>query len=72
MLKVLFLLLSGFRAHRSRHLRHTKSHLSRIERRTALSLRPISSKSYADPHSPMNCNSEDSDVEKTSTLTKYK
>lgn len=31
----------------------TKSTLARIERRTALSLRPLSYKSYADPHSPL-------------------
>lgn len=51
------------RSHRLRHMRTTKSALARIERRTALSLRPISLKSYADPHSPLAFNS-DSDGEK--------
>lgn len=38
----------------------TKSTLARIERRTALSLRPLSYKSYADPHSPhLNSETED-------------
>lgn len=50
------------RSHRLRHMR-TKSALARIERRTALSLRPISTKSYVDPHSPLAFNS-DSDGEK--------
>ncbi|XP_074037213.1 ATPase family AAA domain-containing protein 2 isoform X2 [Leptinotarsa decemlineata] len=42
------------RGRRSRHL----IRMNRIQRRTALSLRPISQKSYADPHSPLHFNSD--------------
>lgn len=45
---------------RSTNLRHTRTHMARLERRTALSLRPISLKSYAD-QSPGRYNSDDSD-----------
>lgn len=44
-----------------RTLRFTESKLERLERRTALSLRPICL-SYTDPHSPLNYNG-DSDGE---------
>lgn len=43
-----------FRSRRRRHL----IRMNRIQRRTALSLRPISQKSYADPHSPLHFNSD--------------
>ncbi|KRT86289.1 AAA protein, partial [Oryctes borbonicus] len=44
-----------------RHLRHRSSIMARVERRTALSLRPLIAKSYVD-RSPMTCNSDDSDA----------
>ncbi|GJQ79234.1 hypothetical protein Trydic_g5478 [Trypoxylus dichotomus] len=44
-----------------RHLRHRSSVMARVERRTALSLRPLIAKSYVD-RSPMTCNSDDSDA----------
>ncbi|CAH0551689.1 unnamed protein product [Brassicogethes aeneus] len=48
---------------RSRNKRHSKSHMARIERRTALSLRPISQKCYNDEtHSPLHFNSDSEDV----------
>ncbi|KAG5890641.1 hypothetical protein JTB14_034931 [Gonioctena quinquepunctata] len=49
--------LYAVRGRRSRHL----IRMNRIQRRTALSLRPISQKCYADPHSPLHFNT-DSDV----------
>ncbi|XP_031352102.1 ATPase family AAA domain-containing protein 2-like isoform X3 [Photinus pyralis] len=52
------------RARKSRHLRHARSTLSQIEKRTALSLRPLGSKCYADPHSPITYNTDDSAAEK--------
>lgn len=53
-----YLIMKICRVRMSRH--QTRSMLTRIERRTALSLRPISCKSYADPHSPhFNTESED-------------
>lgn len=42
------------RGRRTRHL----VRMNRIQRRTALSLRPISQKCYADPHSPLHFNSD--------------
>ncbi|XP_057664166.1 ATPase family AAA domain-containing protein 2-like isoform X2 [Diorhabda carinulata] len=42
------------RGRRTRHL----VRMNRIQRRTALSLRPISQKCYADPHSPLQFNSD--------------
>ncbi|XP_018330905.1 ATPase family AAA domain-containing protein 2 [Agrilus planipennis] len=51
------------KALRHLRLRHTKTTLGRMERRTALSLRPITVKSYADPHSPITYNSEESDLD---------
>ncbi|XP_023313118.1 ATPase family AAA domain-containing protein 2 isoform X1 [Anoplophora glabripennis] len=42
------------RSRRSRHL----IKMNRIQRRTALSLRPISQKCYTDPHSPLHFNSD--------------
>ncbi|KAF5301316.1 hypothetical protein FQA39_LY10714 [Lamprigera yunnana] len=52
------------RARKSRHLRHSRSTLTQLEKRTALSLRPISSKCYADPHSPLTYNTDESNPEK--------
>lgn len=43
---------------KSRRNKRMHSNMTRIQRRTALSLRPISQKSYADPHSPLPFNSD--------------
>lgn len=52
------------RARRASSLRHSRRTLSQLEKRTALSLRPIRIKSYADPHSPLTYNSDDSEADK--------
>lgn len=51
-----------YNSHRhSRRNHYAKSHLSRLERRTALSLRPITRKSYKDDVDIATCNSDESD-----------
>ncbi|KAK4885527.1 hypothetical protein RN001_001798 [Aquatica leii] len=54
----------SLRARKSRHLRHSRSTLTQLEKRTALSLRPLRSKCYADPHSPLTYNTDESTPEK--------
>ncbi|KAK9880503.1 hypothetical protein WA026_011742 [Henosepilachna vigintioctopunctata] len=50
----------SFRSRKTHRLQRVSSNLNRIERRTALSLRPISRKSYADDvHSPLTFNSDE-------------
>ncbi|KAF5307164.1 hypothetical protein FQR65_LT00680 [Abscondita terminalis] len=60
----------SLRARKSRHLRHARSTLTQLEKRTALSLRPLRSKCYADPHSPLPYNSDDSGQDKVRRSTR--